>query len=1226
MKFLAPKITRARPGRSKHNIRHRLLGLAIAQALACSAQAATIRVDVSTDGVVADRRCTLREALLNAHAISPVTSDCAAGEFGRPDRITFRSGLDPIVLTQGPLFISESIELYGNGTFGTTVSGNSSSRVFVIDSPATVEMRRMNVTGGLAVSGYGNGGGILVADANAHLILTDSTVSGNSGTIGAGIATGGSLTLREGTRITGNSAQDQGGGILQVCYDCDMLLTDSTVSNNSAETGGGIHGNGSNIQITRSTIEYNTAAIAGGIFSNNDLIIEANSTIFRNASTAGDAGGILAIGTLAVTDSFVSNNVAERDGGGIKFESGTAVRFENTTLENNQALHSGGALAVLQSDTVQLINSRVDFNTAAYDGGALAVLQSDTVQLINTRFAYNTATYDGGAVMSLAPLSVTDNSLLQSNSAAQGYGGSIYSSGGLLLNSAEILSNSAAFGGGVFAGDAEVRESLIAFNTAPQRGGGMMILGTLQMHNSTLSNNTSGAAGGGLQLEAGVGTTTQASLISGSTVTSNSSGDGGGITTKGSVEIVSSAISQNTATGMAGGGISNYGTLTLIGSTLDHNAALYGAGLFNSEVANILNSTLSGNQSSGYGGGIHNAHELNLYNATVVENSATSEGGGIGLFANGNVNMVNSVIARNSGGDCVDSGGTVNVNQNNFIGDGSCSAASVNGGSGDPMLGSLQDNGGSTLTHAPLSGSPLIETGDQPSCDGLVFPLYLSTDLDQALNPRSIDANADGLPACDRGAVEFIDIYPPTASWLSSGVQADNTEFVFEVVFRDVDGLVSIDSLGDDDVQVIGPDGFDVFAQLQQLSYQDASEVTAQYSFGAPGGTWGAEDTGGYEFSVANESVFDSATTGANGMPDTGLETLLFQSPEIEVRGNEMIIEDGDTTPSPQDNTDFEQVILGASQVQTYAIVNTGTRPLDIASIDVFGTGFALASTPADFVLPGQTEFFNVAFQPDAQAVSAGLITITSDDPDEGIYDFAIQGEGISPVTVDIAISGNGVDIDNQDMTPSLADGTEFDEVTIGQQLTHAFEIENQGEGILKLTDELSISGAGFTVTQQPLITLLGPKESTVAQITFTPFQEGEFGATVSLPNSDPDENPYEFNLHGAGTSNQAPTIEEAIFSVTDAARAGDFIGQISAEDPDGELPAKGAYAIVSGDPNGTFDLGDDGILSVADNTGLTGDIDLVVEVTDSDGQTASAIITIEVTIELLLRDSFEDQ
>jgi hypothetical protein len=61
------------------------------------------------------------------------------------------------------------------------------------------------------------------------------------------------------------------------------------------------------------------------------------------------------------------------------------------------------------------------------------------------------------------------------------------------------------------------------------------------------------------------------------------------------------------------------------------------------------------------------------------------------------------------------------TNRNNLIEDGSCSQNGVNFREGDPRLGPLQDNGGPTLTHAPLPGSPLLSAGDNGSAAGLEF-------------------------------------------------------------------------------------------------------------------------------------------------------------------------------------------------------------------------------------------------------------------------------------------------------------------------------------------------------------------------------------------------------------------------------------------------------------------------------------------------------------------------
>ena len=63
----------------------------------------------------------------------------------------------------------------------------------------------------------------------------------------------------------------------------------------------------------------------------------------------------------------------------------------------------------------------------------------------------------------------------------------------------------------------------------------------------------------------------------------------------------------------------------------------------------------------------------------------------------------------------------------------------------DPLLGPLQNNGGSTPTHALLSGSPAIDAGDNSSC----------ASADERGAPRPFDGNGAGGAQCDIGAYEF---------------------------------------------------------------------------------------------------------------------------------------------------------------------------------------------------------------------------------------------------------------------------------------------------------------------------------------------------------------------------------------------------------------------------------------------------------------------------------------
>ena len=149
----------------------------------------------------------------------------------------------------------------------------------------------------------------------------------------------------------------------------------------------------------------------------------------------------------------------------------------------------------------------------------------------------------------------------------------------------------------------------------------------------------------------------------------------------------------------------------------------------------ITRSIVSGNaQAGGPGGGIYDAGSLTIVNSTISANSGSAQGGGIFSWSSG-VNLLNATLTANSNPQIYVFGtfttknsiingttsGTINNLGHNLIG--------VN-----PLLGPLQNNGGSTFTHALLSNSPAIDAGDNsgaPATDqrGITRPQNGSVDI-----------------------------------------------------------------------------------------------------------------------------------------------------------------------------------------------------------------------------------------------------------------------------------------------------------------------------------------------------------------------------------------------------------------------------------------------------------------------------------------------------------------
>ena len=123
----------------------------------------------------------------------------------------------------------------------------------------------------------------------------------------------------------------------------------------------------------------------------------------------------------------------------------------------------------------------------------------------------------------------------------------------------------------------------------------------------------------------------------------------------------------------------------------------------------------------------------------------------------------------------------------------------------------------------------------------------------------------------------------------------------------------------------------------------------------------------------------------------------------------------------------------------------------------------------------------------------------------------------------EIGLLGNSVAIADGDTTPSLSDHSDFGTAAVnGGAIVRTFTIENTGSGDLNLTNGMPLiqvtgtNAADFTVTTSPA-TPIANSGSTTFDVRFAPSALGLRSATISIPNDDTDENPYDFAIQGTG-------------------------------------------------------------------------------------------------------------
>ena len=188
-------------------------------------------------------------------------------------------------------------------------------------------------------------GTVFVVVLGVTVTISDMTIRNGHAETGGGILNTGTLTLNNST-VSGNTADDDGGGI---CNEATLILTNSTVSGNTATFGGGIFNILGMAELINSTVSDNTAAVVGGGILN------------------------LANGTLHLSNVTVSNNTASISdifgpgGGGIAtFASPTD--FRNTIIANNvDELGGSSACVVMPPLTVGSFGYNLDSDGTCFD-------------------------------------------------------------------------------------------------------------------------------------------------------------------------------------------------------------------------------------------------------------------------------------------------------------------------------------------------------------------------------------------------------------------------------------------------------------------------------------------------------------------------------------------------------------------------------------------------------------------------------------------------------------------------------------------------------------------------------------------------------------------------------------------------------------------------------------------------------------------------------------------
>jgi len=291
--------------------------------------------------------------------------------------ITFATGLHGTIRISRYLSLENNLTLRGPGANTLTISAGSTSSDIYVNS-ATVAISGLAFKNSTNTK-YGFG---IIYNSSGNLTLSNSIVSGNTGQFGGGITNNGGILTLNNSIVSGNIAQGNsqtqskdgyGGGIENYNHGT-VIINNSIVSDNIAQGVGDGWGFG------------------GGIHNDGTLLI-TNSTISGNTAQGakgtqngdGQGGGIDNDGTLLITNSTISGNTAQSNnkkdgfGGGINNHKGTFYVMNSTISGNiaqgipgNNTDNRGvGGGIFNQASHAEIYFCTIFGNTAHYYGGGI---------------------------------------------------------------------------------------------------------------------------------------------------------------------------------------------------------------------------------------------------------------------------------------------------------------------------------------------------------------------------------------------------------------------------------------------------------------------------------------------------------------------------------------------------------------------------------------------------------------------------------------------------------------------------------------------------------------------------------------------------------------------------------------------------------------------------------------------------------------------------------------
>lgn len=412
----------------------------------------------------------------------------------------------------------------------------------------------------------------------------------------------------------------------------------------------------------------------------------------------------------------------------------------------------------------------------------------------------------------------------------------------------------------------------------------------------------------------------------------------------------------------------------------------------------IGNGTAAGRNvisANGECGVVINGHDSNTISGNYIGVDPSGDAGrandtcGVWINQGADNGVISNVISGNDGWGVVIGGNVASANSvlENFIGVSASGLPMGNASHGvlvgapNNTIGNVGD--GNTIAYNGGRGVAISSTGPYSGNRIRANLIYSNGSL-------GIDLNLDGVTLNDLGDPDagpnLLQNFPVLTSASTGGAIVGTLNSTASTSFRvEFFSSPSCDPSGYGEGQVyLGSNNFTTDGSGNIAVNLAAGPLTAGHAITATATNLTTNDT----------SEFSACVTVAGAAP----------LPDIEIRGNAVLIVDGDVTPSPADYTDFGSTTVGTPLSRSFSISNQGLAgsllTLGANAVTLSGAGcaeFSVTVQPATTITWGGNSNFTVQYLPTNPGTDTCTVNVNSDDADENPYNFVIQGIGNAP-------------------------------------------------------------------------------------------------------------------------------------------------------------------------------------------------------------------------------------